>query len=262
MTSILITNDDGINAPALVPLAKAMSRFGKVAVAAPNSERSWIGKAISRVDEVRATRVERDGIEMWSVAGFPADCVHVGAFGVLDSPPDLVVSGINIGANKGTAFATGSGTLGAAVEASNIGVGGIAFSAMSEGDWEQWVSWVHTNAAIEMWTRLAAIAADIVEVVLDTGIPASVDALSVNLPAQASLDTRRVVTGIARTRYGALFSGTDGSYRHSFDGVLHVDGELAGSDLAALDEGLVSITPVRMANAVELDNGLKERLER
>ncbi len=262
MTSILITNDDGINAPALVPLAKAMSRFGKVAVAAPNSERSWIGKAISRVDEVRATRVERDGIEMWSVAGFPADCVHVGAFGVLDSPPDLVVSGINIGANKGTAFATGSGTLGAAVEASNIGVGGIAFSAMSEGDWEQWVSWVHTNAAIEMWTRLAAIAADIVEVVLDTGIPASVDALSVNLPAQASLDTRRVVTGIARTRYGALFAGTDGIYRHSFDGVLHVDGELAGSDLAALDEGLVSITPVRMANAVELDNGLKERLER
>ena len=261
MTTLLITNDDGIDAPALVPLARAMKRFGKVAVAAPNSERSWIGKAISRVDEVQATRVERDGIEMWAVDGFPADCVHVGAFGVLDSPPDLVVSGINIGANKGSAFATGSGTLGAAIEASNIGVGGIAFSAMSQGDWLDWVSWVRTHPAVEMWTRLAEVAADIVGVVLETGIPPTVDALSVNMPADASLTTRRVVTGLARTRYGALFAGNNGTYQHAFDGVLHTEGDLEGSDLAALDAGLVSITPVRMATAAALDDGLKQRLE-
>ncbi len=262
MTTILITNDDGIDAPALVPLAKALSRFGKVAVAAPDGERSWIGKAISKVGEVKATRVERDGVEMWSVAGFPADCVHVGAFGLLDSLPDLVVSGINIGANKGSAFATGSGTLGAAIEASNIGVGGIAFSAMSEGDWHDWVDWVQTDSAIEMWTRLANVAADIVGVILENGFPPNVDALSVNLPPDASRDTRRAVTGLARTTYGSLFAGSNGSYRHSFDGILQTEGDLAGSDLAALDAGLISITPVRMANTASLDDGLKRRLER
>lgn len=262
MNSILITNDDGIDAPALLPLAKAMRRVATVAVAAPESERSWIGKAISKVDEVRATRVERDGIEMWSVAGFPADCVHVGSFGVLADPPDLVVSGVNIGANKGSAFATGSGTLGAAIEASNIGVGGIAFSAMSQGQWHEWADWVRTSDALEMWTRLADVAADIVSAVLEVGFPAGVDALSVNLPAEATLDTRRVVTGLARTKYGPLFAGSNGSYRHAFDGILRIEGDLEGSDLAALDEGLISITPIRMANAVALDNGLKSRLER
>ena len=130
MTSLLITNDDGIDAPALVPLAKALSRLGEVTVAAPSGERSWIGKAISKVGTVQANRVERGGLEMWSIDGFPADCVQIGSLGILDTPPDLVVSGINIGSNKGSAFATGSGTLGAAVEASNMGLGGIALSAI------------------------------------------------------------------------------------------------------------------------------------
>jgi len=238
-----------------------MQRFGTVAVAAPNRERSWIGKAISKVDTVTTTRIERDGVEMWSVDGFPADCVHVGAFGLLDSPPDLVISGINIGANKGTAYATGSGTLGAAVEASNIGVGGIAFSAMSVGDWNEWVGWVRTAAAAEMWTRLADIAADIVGIVLETGIPADVDALSINLPADADLATKRVVTGLARTRYGALLSGTNGRYQHSYDGTLHTEGDLAGSDLEALEAGWVSITPIRMVTAAPLGDNLRSRLE-
>ncbi len=262
MTTLLITNDDGIDAPALVPLAKAMQRFGKVAVAAPNSERSWIGKAISKVDEVKATRVDVDGIEMWSVGGFPADCVHVGAFGVLDTLPDLVISGINIGANRGSAFATGSGTLGAAIEASNIGVGGVAFSAMSEGLWHDWVKWVQTRDAVEMWTRLAGVAADVVASVLETGVPDHVDALSVNLPAGATVDTPRVVTTLARTTYGSLFAGAGGSYRHDFDGILHTQGDVTGTDLAALDDGLVSITPIRMANDAVLDDELKRRLEK
>lgn len=262
MTRLLITNDDGIGAPALIPLARALDRFGRVAVAAPNRERSWIGKAISRVDEVSATRVDHGGFEMWSVDGYPADCVHVGSFGILDAPPDLVVSGINIGANKGSAFATGSGTLGAAIEASNIGIGGIAFSAMAEGDWSEWVNWVRTEAAVEMWSRLARIAADIVADVLEDGFPAGVDVLSVNMPASADEDTARVVTTLARTRYGALFAGNGGRFRHAFDGILHTEGDLAGSDLEVLDAGLISITPIRMANVAPLDGRSRRRLER
>ncbi|MDJ0952976.1 MAG: 5'/3'-nucleotidase SurE [Acidimicrobiia bacterium] len=261
MTSLLITNDDGIDAPALVPLATALGRLGQVTVAAPSGERSWIGKAITRVGTVQATAVERGGIEMWSVDGFPADCVHVGSFGILESPPDLVVSGINIGSNKGSAFATGSGTLGATVEASNVGLGGVAFSAMSVGVWDEWVRWVYTEPAVEMWTRLADIATDMVATILETGFPPNVDVLSVNIPADADQATARRVTSLARTKYGALFAGNNGIYRHSFDGMLHIEGDVDGSDLQALDEGHISITPIRYANTAHVGDSLRERWE-
>ena len=262
MTSLLVTNDDGINAPALLPFARALGGLGDVTVAAPHGERSWIGKAISRVGTIETTSVVRDGLEMWSIDGTPADCVQIGSFGLLDAKPDLVVSGINIGSNKGSAFASGSGTLGAALEASNIGVGGVAFSAMSVGNWFEWVEWVHTDAGLEMWTRLAGVAADIVASILETGFPEGVDVLSVNLPADADLDTPRRVTSLGRTRYGSLFAGNgSGAYHHSFDGILHAEGNLAGSDLEALDEGQISITPIRYANTAPLGDGIRRKWE-
>ncbi len=261
MTNILLTNDDGIDSPALAPFARALSKLGNVTVAVPSSERSWIGKAISRVGTIEARPVDRDGVRMWAVDGYPADCVHVGSFGILDTPPDLVVSGINVGANKGSAFASGSGTLGAAVEASNCGLAGIAFSAMSVGDWLEWVDWVHTADGVEMWDRLAGVAVDIAGAVLATGIPDGVDAVSVNFPADATLDTPRRVTGLARTSYGALFAGSNGQYHHAFDGVLSIDGDFDGSDFQLLDEGHVSITPVRFANAADLSDDVRTRWE-
>jgi 5'-nucleotidase len=185
-----------------------------------------------------------------------------GRFGILETPPDLVVSGINIGSNRGSAFATGSGTLGAVVEASNVGIPGVAFSAMSSGDWMSWVKWVHTAAGREMWERLAELAADLVEIVLETGLPREIDVLSVNLPADATTETPRLITSLARTRYGSLFAGRAGVYEHAFDGVLHVDGDPAGSDLAVLEAGQISITPIRMANSVSLNGSLRRRLEK
>jgi len=261
MARLLITNDDGIDAPALVPLARAMQRFGEVAVVAPSHERSWIGKAISRVGSIKVGRVDRSGIEMWAVDGFPADCVQIGSFGVLTQPPDLVVSGINIGANRGSAFATGSGTIGAAIEASNIGIGGIAFSALSSGVWVEWVEWSLSPGATSMWERLAEVAADIVARVLRVGFPPAVDALSVNLPDSADLTTKRVVTNLARTKYGRLFTGSGDSYEHAFDGILRVDGEIAGTDMAMLDAGYVAITPIRMATTAPLTGDVRAALE-
>lgn len=262
MKKVLITNDDGIDAPALGPLTRALSRLAEVTVVVPSGERSWIGKAITRIGPVPTTAVIRDGLEMWSVDGYPADCVQIGAFGILDAPPDLVVSGINIGSNRGSAFATSSGTLGAVVEASNIGIPGVAFSAMSVGDWERWVDWVYTADGHEMWKRLADIAVDFVAILLETGLPADVDVLSVNMPADATKETPRLVTSLARTRYGSLFAGGEGVYHHAFDGVLRVEGDADGSDLAILDMDQISITAIRMANSVSLNGSLQRRLER
>jgi len=262
MTKLLITNDDGIDAPALIPLATAMREVGDVVVAAPSQERSWIGKAISRHNPIEVEKRQHDGIPMWAVDGYPADCVQVGSFGLLDELPDFVISGINIGANKGSAFSTGSGTVAAAIEASNIGVPGIAFSAMSEGVWREWGPWAASADSLPMWTRLATVVADIAATIVEAGFPAGVDALSVNLPAGAEIDTPRRVTTLARTSYGALFKANGTTYTHNWDGVLYTDGGVEGSDVDVLDTGMVSITPIRMATTAPLEDELIRQLER
>jgi len=134
MPTLLLTNDDGMDSPTLVPLAKALQDLGTVRIVVPECERSWIGKAISRFETVRLRTVERDGLTLHAVAGTPADCVSLGVHELFPQPPDLVVSGINLGLNFGTAFVLSSGTVGAAIEAALAGVPGIAFSMAIPSD--------------------------------------------------------------------------------------------------------------------------------
>src|SRR5262245_7815162 len=74
---ILVTNDDGVESPALLPLVHQLRNLGEVRVAVPAKERSWIGKAISRWDELAVKSVVRDGIEILTVDGYPADCTNL-----------------------------------------------------------------------------------------------------------------------------------------------------------------------------------------
>ena len=97
MTFLVLTNDDGVGSPALVPFAKALQRLGRVEVVVPDRERSWVGKAITRHDEIRVEEVERDGILMHTATGYPADCTQLGVHLLFDETPSMVVSGINIG---------------------------------------------------------------------------------------------------------------------------------------------------------------------
>jgi hypothetical protein len=128
MPTILITNDDGIDSPTLVPLARCLRRLGTIRVVVPEAERSWIAKAITRFEALRVVPAEREGIAMHAVTGTPADCVSLGVHTLFDGPPDLVVSGINLGLNYGLAFLLSSGTVGAALEACLAGIPAIAFS--------------------------------------------------------------------------------------------------------------------------------------
>ncbi|MFP3914318.1 MAG: 5'/3'-nucleotidase SurE, partial [Actinomycetota bacterium] len=98
---ILVTNDDGIDAPGLVPLARALQKLGEVRVVVPDRERSWVGKAITRFDPVWMERRERSGVEIMAVTGYPADAVQLGIHALEGATPDLVVSGINLGYNHG-----------------------------------------------------------------------------------------------------------------------------------------------------------------
>lgn len=262
MTRLLITNDDGIDAPALLPLAKAMRRLGSIDVVVPDRERSWISKAITRHEPITVEKVTRDGVELHAVSGYPADCVQIGVHNLAPEPPAVVVSGVNVGSNSGSAFISGSGTIGAAVEAANTGVPALAFSARSEGEWADWSAWAWSSGSLPMWERLAAIATDIVATVLARGFPDGVDVLSVNLPGDADLSTPRTVTRVAATKYGRLFKPAEATVMtHAFDGLLEIVGDVGGTDVDVVASGHVAITPIRVAVTAPIGHGLRRALE-
>ena len=138
---ILITNDDGIAAPALPHLVKWAQGLGEVTVVAPKIEQSGKSQAIDFFREVEIKRTPRLGdVEAWAMDSTPADCVRFGITG-LQKEYDLVISGINKGFNLGHDIAY-SGTVGAIFEAARLGVPAIAFSMNYEANAESIVPYL------------------------------------------------------------------------------------------------------------------------
>ena len=128
---ILITNDDGIYAPGLKALHKRLTVRHSVAVIAPDREQSAVGHAITLNEPLRANKVSINGaFQGYAVTGTPADCIKMGVLEILDSKPDMVISGINPGANVGVNI-NYSGTVAAAKEATLYGMLAIAVSIHS-----------------------------------------------------------------------------------------------------------------------------------
>lgn len=247
MPWLLITNDDGVDSPALVPLVRALQAIARVEVVVPDRERSWIGKAITRHDPVLVKRTDRGGMPITTASGYPADCVQLGIHTLFPEPPMLVVSGINIGYNHGSGYIQSSGTVGAAIEALLASVPAVAFSAGSHSrPWPEWRQWIHGPEAVEMWRRLAVISADIVGRLLSTEPPGAV--VNVNLPDDADLRTRRKITTVAQVGYERLFRADGGGrYVHDFGGGLRQFSGLDGTDVEAAANGEISISPLTPA---------------
>ena len=127
---ILITNDDGIEAPGLRYLWEALVDVADVYIIAPSSEKSGVGLAITIREPIQIQPVNWDrGTKAWKINGTPADCVRMGMSVILNAKPDLIVSGINRGANSGRNVLY-SGTIGGVIEGALRNVPGIAFSCV------------------------------------------------------------------------------------------------------------------------------------
>jgi 5'-nucleotidase len=262
MPTILITNDDGIDSPTLVPLARALQRLGTVRVVVPSTERSWVGKAITRFEIVQAHATERDGIPMHAVSGTPADCTSLGVHTLYGDPPDLVVSGINLGLNFGLAFLLSSGTVGGALEAWIAGIPGIAFSMAIPNDAYGLTGAQRIAALGDRPVAAAQVASDIVETIVRAGYPADVDCFSVNMPADVTAVTPRVVGRVTRSRYGPLFvPGPDVGYLHRFQSLTPLESPDDG-DMQVVARGAIAITPLRLDVAAALPAALRAALER
>ena len=125
---VLLTNDDGIQAPGLWALYHTFSARHQVTVVAPDRERSAVGHAITLHQPIRFEKIRvNDCLTGFAVSGTPADCVKLGLAELLTAPPELVVSGINPGANVGINV-NYSGTVAAAKEASMAGIPAMAVS--------------------------------------------------------------------------------------------------------------------------------------
>ncbi|MGI9053837.1 MAG: 5'/3'-nucleotidase SurE [Ilumatobacteraceae bacterium] len=181
MPRLLLTNDDGIDSIGLHVLARAVREHGEVIVAAPDSEYSGSGAALGPLHlmqpEIRMTPIE--GIDTaWSINGPPGLCVMFARLGVF-GPIDLVVSGINPGANVGRAVYH-SGTVGAALTARNGGVSGVAVSQAVAGFGIEGQGW-DEMIADQHWDSAATVGARVVAAVLEAA-PTDPVVVNVNVP--------------------------------------------------------------------------------
>ena len=236
MTHILVTNDDGYDAPGILALAAAMRELGDVQVSAPATNQSGSGHAISLFKDIPYRRCQiGDGIATLAVDGSPADCVAVAMLGLVERKPDIVVSGINRGANMAQDL-TYSGTVTAALEAAIHGLPAVAVSlADAAAD------------RVEDYAVAAAVARAIVPYVLRHGLPAFT-VLNVNVPAVARLADLR---GLRLTRQGVRIY-RDQLARPAAD-VVRVEGQPPvgytdeiGTDLWAVHRDFVSVSPVHL----------------
>ncbi|MEC7730694.1 MAG: 5'/3'-nucleotidase SurE, partial [Candidatus Neomarinimicrobiota bacterium] len=128
---ILITNDDGIFAPGIYALWEAMQEVGQTMVVAPDTEQSAVGHAITLSDPLRVEGIHRTGgFEGFAVSGTPADCAKIAIRSLMDKKPDVLISGINRGANLGNNIIY-SGTVSAATEGTMLGIPSVAISINS-----------------------------------------------------------------------------------------------------------------------------------
>jgi 5'-nucleotidase len=236
---ILVTNDDGVLAPGLLALAQEMRKLGRVSILAP--DRNWSAgghvKTIDRILRVREYQLA-DGTMGCGSDGAPSDCVALALLGYFKAPIDLVVSGINAGANLGHDV-TYSGTVTAAMEAVIADVPGIAVSLeMPEGP-----------AKPVDYGPAARAAAAAVRSVLEHGLPPDT-LLNVNVPnaAEDGLRGYQLTRQGLRVYHGRLDAGADprGRPYYWISGDAPTSVSEPGTDVGALAAGFVSITPLHL----------------
>ncbi len=240
--SILLTNDDGVSSIGLWAAYEAIAPIADVTVVAPATQQSAVGRSISIFEPLRANKIIINGVPAWSVAGKPTDAVIIGLY-ALNLHPTLVVSGINIGENLSYESIMTSGTVGAALEASNQGTKGIAFSLQVEDQGDKFDD-PATNA--QSFDEAKKIVRDVVERVLEKGFCPHADVINVNIPSQVKGGYE--VTRLARKLFHTgVEKRLDPRGRPYFwiNGPLIDDAE-EGTDVHAIRKGNISITPITL----------------
>jgi 5'-nucleotidase len=227
---VLLTNDDGITATGLNALRRALLELPDVEleVIAPDSNRSATGRAVTLRDPIWVEEVEfGDGTTGFATDGTPVDCVRFASLGLIDSPPELIVSGINHGANLGDDI-TYSGTVAAALEGIMLGIPALAVSLASGRDFEPLARFV------------ARMVDELDEVPMPDGTLLNVNgpggqvkgACACRLGKRVYNDKMELTEEVGGRRRYRLY-GQEPGYQHE-----------DGTDFAAIADGLIAVTPI------------------
>jgi 5'-nucleotidase len=229
--NVLLTNDDGIQAPVLRHLKEALAPLGRVIIVAPDRDQSATSHALTLH---RPFRIQQHEPDVYSVDGTPTDCVITSFYGLLDQAPDLVISGINLGPNMGEDVFY-SGTVAAAIEGSLQGTPAIAASFATK--------------TVPDFAEPARFIARLVGRLLAEGLPRR-HLLNVNFPGRPWPELRGVkVTRLgSRVYHDTLVKKVDPRGRDYY----WIGGEdpewepIEGTDFHAVHAGWISVTPLRL----------------
>ena len=230
---IVLTNDDGFNAPGLRALREEVSKIADVVLVAPETEQSAVGHAITLSLPLKVRKVVEQGEFIgYAINGTPADCVKMAISVLLDDPPEMVISGINQGGNLGTCVIY-SGTASAATEAAIMGVPALAVSLDS--------------FTVQDFSFAASFVRQLVPTVRKKGLPEGVS-LNINVPAVP----REKIQGVKVTRQGKSrviekfhkrTDPRDNTY-YWMAGEMVLSESEEGTDCEMVNENYVSITPI------------------
>ncbi len=232
--SILVSNDDGIDAPGLAALVTELRKISHVTVVAPDKQRSAVGHAITMNYPLRVKKFHKDGrLFGYAVEGTPADCVKLAIRSLMKEPPDLLVSGVNHGSNTAVNIIY-SGTVSAATEGTLLDVPSIAVSLTTydEADF---------RPAARFARRLALH-------VLRTGLPAGT-LLNVNVPPVRASQIRGVrITRQGNSRWDDTFDvrvDPNNNTYYWLTGKLDVLDSTDDTDVIAVRKNYISVTPIQ-----------------
>jgi 5'-nucleotidase len=229
MTRILLTNDDGIQSHGLSKLEEALKEVGDVYVVAPASEMSGASHSLTLARPLRIRQIDE---RHWTVDGTPTDCVTLALNKILppDNLPDICASGINHGGNLGD-DATYSGTVAGALEATILGVPGLAFSLVARERFD--------------FREAAQFAVVAVRKVLAEGLPEGT-LLNINIPAKEVKGVRVTRQGIKNARPVISEHIDPRGKPYFWIGEEYFNNSAAdGTDYNAIDQGYISVTPLK-----------------
>jgi 5'-nucleotidase len=233
MPTILVSNDDGIGTIGLNTLGRALMKLGRVVIVSPDRQRSASGHSLTLGEPIRVKKIPED-LEIWATTGTPADCILLGIYEIIKDRVNLVVSGINHGANLGIDI-TYSGTVSAAMEGVICGVPSIAVSLSS-----------YQTLDTSIFEMAASFTTKLAEAVIKIGLPKDV-LLNVNIPPIGkTLGVRFTYQGAKRYVPNIVKRLDPRGEPYYWIDASPTNKDENGTDLKAIIDGYISVTPIKI----------------
>ena len=248
--TFLVTNDDGIEVYFLRALVNALSVHGLVYVAAPKQEQSWVGRKVSRHQEIKIQEFNGfNGPKAWTIDGTPTDAVNIALGHLLPQKPDVVVSGINVGFNALLPVLFSSGTLAGALEGAGWGIPAVAFSIHLLSEDFNEVKSDQVNPSLSVRSRVDTAASLAAEFALKKVGEDNRDCLvdNVNFPARVEKNSPWVATQPGKIKIGSFFEHLENntySFRYSEKAPIESHPHLP-SDWDTFNDGKISVSTLR-----------------